>query len=500
MEQAVLTFDPPDPREVLRPTGGRDELNLAEFPITVLADRVPDGCKTLEFEDSVFDSQANALVTRRLTITGSDKYGLPTAVDDEILVALIQLTKLKHFESKRVSFTRYELLKMLGWSDGGESYKRIEESLNRWMGVTLYYDKAWWDRDTKSWIDAKFHVLESVFLVDQDTRRRRRPNGQQELVLSWYSWNEVVFRSFQAENLKRLDVDTYFSLKSSVSKRMYRFLDKRFYHRARWEFDLEEFAREHIGLSRNYTSAKIKEKLQPAIDELTKIGFLEPLNREERYAKAGRGKWKIILIQKSAPAEQKPRRSALSELERELVSRGVAPLKAAELVATHPAERIRVKLEVFDWMLATKDKRATKSPAGYLVKSIQDDYTTPRGFEAKADREKREQTERERERAEAQAKRQQKAEQARDRAIHTKVTKYWNSLTVADQKMLDAEALNQAEESLANSYGKMLASRNPVASSFLKLIRDAHIKKLLDLSDSAESTAPKVLLEALGSC
>jgi hypothetical protein len=134
------------------------------------------------------------------------------------------------------------------------------------------------------------------------------------------------------------------------------------------------------------------------------------------------------------------------------------------------------------------------------VKSIQDDYTTPRGFEAKADREKREQTERERERAEAQAKRQQKAEQARDRAIHTKVTKYWNSLTVADQKMLDAEALNQAEESLANSYGKMLASRNPVASSFLKLIRDAHIKKLLDLSDSAESTAPKVLLEALGSC
>jgi hypothetical protein len=31
---------------------------------------------------------------------------------------------------------------MLGWSDGGESYERIAESLNRWMGVTLYYDKA----------------------------------------------------------------------------------------------------------------------------------------------------------------------------------------------------------------------------------------------------------------------------------------------------------------------------------------------------------------------
>ena len=30
---------------------GRDEMNLAEFPITLLADRVPEGCKTLVFED-----------------------------------------------------------------------------------------------------------------------------------------------------------------------------------------------------------------------------------------------------------------------------------------------------------------------------------------------------------------------------------------------------------------------------------------------------------------
>ena len=147
-QPALPFFDAPDPREALRTTGGRDELNLAEFPITLLADRIPAGCKTLEFEDALFDQQANALVTRRLTITGSDRHGLPTAVDDEILVALIQLTKLgNNFTNRRVSFTRYELLKLLGWGDRGDSYDRIEESLNRWMGVTLYYDKAWWDKD-----------------------------------------------------------------------------------------------------------------------------------------------------------------------------------------------------------------------------------------------------------------------------------------------------------------------------------------------------------------
>src|SRR5262249_13369586 len=64
---------------------GRDEMNLAEFPITVLADRVPRGAKTLIFRAS----------QGQLTITGSDAFGLPTALDADVIVALIQLTKLK---------------------------------------------------------------------------------------------------------------------------------------------------------------------------------------------------------------------------------------------------------------------------------------------------------------------------------------------------------------------------------------------------------------------
>src|SRR5579884_3759312 len=114
-------------RELFRTNGGRDELNLAEFPITLLSDRVPDGCKTLIFEDKVFDQQAGEMVIRKVTVTGSDAYGLPTAVDDEILVALLQLTKLDGFRDPKVHFSRYEVLQILGWKDGGKNYVRIEE-------------------------------------------------------------------------------------------------------------------------------------------------------------------------------------------------------------------------------------------------------------------------------------------------------------------------------------------------------------------------------------
>ena len=86
-------------------------------------------------------------MTRKLTITASDKYGLPTAMDDEVILGLVQLTGKADFTDRKVLFTRYELLKLLDWTDDTRNYNRLEQSLNRWLGVTLYYDKAWWSKE-----------------------------------------------------------------------------------------------------------------------------------------------------------------------------------------------------------------------------------------------------------------------------------------------------------------------------------------------------------------
>ena len=72
--------------------GWKDELNLAEFPIAALTDRVPDGQTTLVFEDKL-ERRDSPPIVRRLTIMGTHKHGLPTSLDDEVLVGLIQLTK-----------------------------------------------------------------------------------------------------------------------------------------------------------------------------------------------------------------------------------------------------------------------------------------------------------------------------------------------------------------------------------------------------------------------
>ena len=88
------------------------------------------------------------------------------------LVGLIQLTKRRsNFTDARVQFSRYELIELLGWPQSGQSYRRIEEALHRWVGVVLMYENAWWDNQARSWVDEQFHVLDNVTLYDRERWR-----------------------------------------------------------------------------------------------------------------------------------------------------------------------------------------------------------------------------------------------------------------------------------------------------------------------------------------
>ena len=396
-------FDQPNDEGVSPADAGwKDELNLAEFPIAALTDRIPDGQTTMVFEDRM-ERHNSAPIIRRLTIMGTHKHGLPTSLDDEVLVGLIQLTKRRsNFTDPRVQFSRYELIELLGWPQSGQSYRRIEEALHRWVGVVLMYENAWWDNAAKSWVDEQFHVLDNVTLYD---RERWRTSGRSAklgkgdragskadkppLPLSSFRWNEVIFQSFQSGNLKQLDLEFYLKLRLPTTKRMYRFLDKRFYRRSRLDFDLRTLACEHVGLSRSYAPTELKRRLKPALEELEQLGFLEPLCSEERYSYVKRGCWRIIFIRSNSVAAASQDATGQDRQPNELVealkTRGITAKVAQELVETHPHGRIRTKIDVFDWLMRNEDRRVGKNPAGYLVASIRSDYQAPGDYQTRTD-------------------------------------------------------------------------------------------------------------------
>ena len=197
--------------------------------------------------------------------------------------------------------------------------------------------------------------LDNFKLSDQDASRQAQGAASRSSPFSSFSWNEIVFASFQAGPQEaRLRV-----LPSAQASRprsgCIASSTSGFYHSSTLKFDLSEFAFEHIGLSRSYAdSGKIKEKLQPAIEELTEAGFLEPMSREERYTKRRPGRVDNYLRPRPAEAPGRPNRSVPegpepSGLEKALIERGVTPATAAELVrgirrGAHPAEDRSLRL------------------------------------------------------------------------------------------------------------------------------------------------------------
>ena len=113
-----------------------------------------------------------------------------------------------------------------------------------------------------------------------------------------------------------------------------------------------------------------------------------------------------------------------------------------------------VKIEVFDWLVESLDKRVAKSPAGYLVKSITDDYALPKGFVPKAERQRREEARQAKEREAAAERRRKHEEEARERAEKKAINAYWESLTPEQQAELDAAAGALADpQTLASETG-----------------------------------------------
>jgi hypothetical protein len=272
---------------------GRDEMNLIEFPFAMLSER-SGKTRVLEFQRETYDRMAGKPVVRKLTVTGDAKYGLPTAKDEEVYLALLQLTKLhSDFGQPKVYFTRSQMIKLMGWKNRDWSYHRIETAFCRLTGVRLFYENAWRDNAKKKYRSlGGFGLLDSFEIRDG---RIRSKTGDETERLSEFRWNSVLFDSFQSGYLKKLDYSKVREL-STIARRMYRYLDKHFYapHRTTLTLNLKIFAFEHIGVSRKNDSAQIRRAFSKAIEELEAIGFLIPNSRRYRKIAGLRGEWEVI--------------------------------------------------------------------------------------------------------------------------------------------------------------------------------------------------------------
>ncbi|MCA9016666.1 MAG: replication initiator protein A [Planctomycetaceae bacterium] len=441
-----------------------DELNLAEFPLAAISDRFLDGTKTVVLEDTVFDREQNKYLPRRLTLSGSDRFGLPTSKDDDVLLACIQLSSLNDFATREVTFSRYEILRLLNWADESRNYERVATSLRRWKGLSIFSDRAFYDHAQKSWVNRDFGVFDNLVIY-----RREVIQGKAAPGCSRFVWNDVLFRSFQSGYLKQLDWNLYCRLTSPVAKRLYRFLDKRFYHSHRVEIDLLELGLRKVRLAGNYNTAQMKRALLKGIEELERVWDLKSRLPEERFCKDKTGKW-IVVFERRAKQRRGPIETSVAtapllplssaeplpainpqNLERELIKRGIGPASAEDLSLSQPSTRIREMLELYDWY----NNRGQPRGPGFLVQSIRNPTAIafPPGFESSVQRQQRQQSREAQKQAEAnvRTKRERLAlrkQNSRQRAYMA----FWEAMSPSEQDAFETEALEAADSMKKRLY------------------------------------------------
>lgn len=391
----------------------RDEMNLAEFPLAVLSTRHDSDVKTLEFSDSLTGKNGER-IERKWVITGADKFGLPTASDDEVLLGLLRLSATQEFRDRKVTFTRYELLRILKWSTEGRSYGRLQRALDRLSGVRIKTSNGFYDNSSKSHQTRNFGIIDAYELNDgrgdrdalEEKARGNSRSHSETVKPSYFVWSEAMFTSFQSGFIKKLDLDFLLGLKSAVSKRLYRFLDKHFWYRSKVQYNLFTLAHEKIGISRNYAYAsQLKQQLQPAIEELMENGFLQGCeyvgkgNDTEIVLVAGVGNRQAPAIGTRAAATSVQGHAAPtpaagsgdgeSSIVEALEQRGLAKPQALRLVGVLDQKQLQrawAIIKHFDELMASNSTRVNKNPAGFLYRAIEraDSFVLPGEMRDKA--------------------------------------------------------------------------------------------------------------------
>lgn len=261
-----------EPTKVLV-TNGKDEMNLAEFPLGKLGKR--DRRKVITYERMVRPKHGEPYL-QKWEVHGAIELGLPDEAGDRVIVALMKLTAEQGFKSQKVTFSPYQILKMLGWkAEGKKTYDSLASILKQLVAITVFSDEAFYDNEKKKRVtySKAFHIFEDMEWIQENDANEDVKISSGGSNKSYIVWSATIWKSLESGYIKNLNLDYYYSLANAIARRLYRFLDKWLYKQNEWEFDVFDVT-DRLGMVRYRYPSEAKKSLKPACEELKNRGFL----------------------------------------------------------------------------------------------------------------------------------------------------------------------------------------------------------------------------------
>jgi len=336
------------------------EQNLEEYPLFELKAR-RRGTKARVFERNIVGD--NGLSFNQVwKVMPSGEYGMPGPVDQDVYLAVLQLLQQRGgmSENGELRFSLYELRKILRWADdSGKAYKQIRDALLRIATTSVQSKQAFYSAHEKRRITDTFTVW-SVHFAEHEVEGT--PVRERHVL----RFHPIFIKNYLAQYLKGLDADFYWSLRSPLSKRLYRLVDLQRAGGVSWKTDL--FAvRDQVPLHYAYPS-QIKRALHKTHEELTQRGFFSGVAYEGKTGVLYSISHEFARRQKARELSGDPQE--IFAIER-LIREGLHGDVARDLVARHGSERC---LQYAD---ALECQRGIRSRAGWLRKAIEHGYDLP---------------------------------------------------------------------------------------------------------------------------
>ena len=133
---------------------------------------------------------------------------------------------------------------------------------------------------------------------------------------------------------------------------------------------------------------------------------------------------------------------------------------------------------------SSKDKRIGKSPAGWLVKAIEDDYAIPKGFENKETRQAREEAQQGAGPPGSRRVQRRREDQKRQAEEAKAVDAYLARLTPDDRAILEAEAIASSPEDVRRNM------EDPALGSLRNSLQKMCLRTYIAEKIKQESPAP----------
>lgn len=475
----------------------RVETALSRFPVHRLAKQ---GTACIEIREE----NAEGGVMIRWEVSHNSRYGQPGPLAYK-LDTLIVNRKIEEAPRPIPRIVRLgTLLEIAERLDLGRDTNLVKKCLRQNAGALITAKFRYRGNDrTERTIEADFTRYAVVFTGEE------LPDGRKADAV-YLVLNDVFIQVINGAQTRPLDYD-YLKDMPPASQRLYELLSFQMYaalknSRREARLSYAEFCT-YAPLTRFAKWDQVRPQMARIHRPHLKSGYIESVEFEQTSDRDGKPDWlmvyvpgfkaraeyraftkrggpRVLEIEQASPTLAALTQAEPTPLERELISRGVSESTARELVAEYPEERISAQVEHFDWLKAKHPKKITESPGGFLVNAIRQDYATPPGFESKADRAKREEAKRDEQRRAVEVARKKHEARAAELEQKAQVDAYLKALGPDELEELDRQALEHADPETRATYEQTTLAA--LKRTQLRLIRESHVRWLLQLPESAE--------------